>query len=73
MHTAEWLKQESSQTICHMSWRLNTFGKLNTITIHLPQLMHSIARKVTQKIKSVTIIRIIIFQVYKKEIATYKK
>ena len=35
--------------------------------------MHSIARKVTQKIKSVTIIRIIIFQVYKKEIATYKK
>ena len=29
--------------------------------------MHSIARKVTQKIKSVTIISIIIFQVYKKE------
>ena len=35
--------------------------------------MHSIARKVTQKIKSVTIISIIIFQVYKKEIATYQQ
>ena len=67
------LKQERSQNFCHISWRLNIFGKLNTITIHLPQIMHSIARKVTQKIKSVIVISIIIFRVYKKEIATYQQ